>query len=118
MWNGITARIEPQVLHLPEKRPFWNWLRITAALCSIVVPVFFGSLDNRDDARYTATLLNADAQPALKVEAHADYMQVEPLTPAAVDSDRSRLDPCFIRGLWPHSDQIMHQKSVSYRERI
>jgi anti-sigma-K factor RskA len=51
--------------------------------------VFLGSLHNRDDARYRATLLTADAQPALKVEAHADYLQVEPLTLAAVDADRS-----------------------------
>jgi len=89
VWQGITARIEAQVLHVPEKRPFWNWLRVTAALCSIVVLVFLGSLYNRDDARYRATLLTANAQPALKVEAHADYLQVEPLTLAAVDSDRS-----------------------------
>ncbi|MBC8999635.1 anti-sigma factor [Pseudomonas sp. N40(2020)] len=89
VWHGITARIEPQVLHVPEKRRFWNWLRITAALCSIVVLVFLGSLYNRDDARYRATLLSADAQPALKVEAHADYLQVEPLTLAAIDSTRS-----------------------------
>ncbi|RON67716.1 anti-sigma factor domain-containing protein [Pseudomonas fluorescens] len=89
VWHGITVRIEPQVLHVPEKRTFWNWLRVTAALCSIVVLVFLGSLYNRDDARYRATLLTAEAQPALKVEAHADYLQVEPLTLAAVDSDRS-----------------------------
>ncbi|UVK88014.1 anti-sigma factor [Pseudomonas sp. B21-051] len=89
VWQGITARIEPQVLHVPEKRPFWNWLRVTAALCSIVVLVFLGSLYNRDDARYRATLLSADAQPALKVEAHADYLQVEPLTLGAVGPDRS-----------------------------
>lgn len=89
VWQGITARIEPQVLHVPEKRPFWNWLRVTAALCSIVVLVFLGSLYNRDDARYRATLLTANAQPALKVEAHADYLQVEPLTLAAVDPGRS-----------------------------
>lgn len=89
VWQGITARIEPQVLHVPEKRPFWNWLRVTAALCSIVILVFLGSLYNRDDARYRATLLSADAQPALKVEAHADYLQVEPLTLAAVDPQRS-----------------------------
>lgn len=89
VWHGITARIEPQVLHVPEKRPFWNWLRLTAAICSIAVLVFLGSLYNRDDARYRATLLTADAQPALKVEAHADYLQVEPLTLAAVDADRS-----------------------------
>jgi anti-sigma-K factor RskA len=89
VWQGITARIEPQVLRVPEKRPFWNWLRVTAALCSIVVLVFLGSLYNRDDARYHATLLTANAQPALKVEAHADYLQVEPLTLAAVDADHS-----------------------------
>jgi anti-sigma-K factor RskA len=89
VWQGITARIEPQVLHLPEKRPFWNWLRVSVAACSIVVLVFLGSLYNRDDARYRATLLTADAQPALKVEAHADYLQVEPLTLAAVDANRS-----------------------------
>ncbi|MBK5527155.1 anti-sigma factor [Pseudomonas sp. TH06] len=89
VWRGITARIEPQVLHVPEKRPFWNWLRLTAAAASIVVLVFLGSLYNRDDARYRATLLTADAQPALKVEAHEDYLQVEPLTLAAIDPGRS-----------------------------
>nr|WP_315446178.1 anti-sigma factor [uncultured Pseudomonas sp.] len=89
VWYGITARIEPQVLHVPEKRPFWNWLRLTAAAASIVVLVFLGSLYDRDDARYRATLLSANAQPALKVEAHADYLQVEPLILAAVDADRS-----------------------------
>jgi anti-sigma-K factor RskA len=89
VWQGITAQIEPQVLHLPEKHPFWNWLRVSVAACSIVVLVFLGSLYNRDDARYRATLLTADAQPALKVEAHADYLQVEPLTLAAVDANRS-----------------------------
>ncbi|MFJ2463224.1 anti-sigma factor domain-containing protein [Pseudomonas sp. NPDC087615] len=89
VWHGITARIEPQVLHVPEKRPFWNWLRVTAAASSLVVLVLLGSLYNRDDTRYTATLLSADAQPALKVQAHADYLQVEPLTLAAIDADRS-----------------------------
>ena len=89
VWHGITARIEPQVLHVPQKRPFWNWLRLTAAAASIVVLVFLGSLYDRDDARYRATLLSANAQPALKVEAHADYLQVEPLILAAVDADRS-----------------------------
>ncbi|MBX9406649.1 anti-sigma factor [Pseudomonas baetica] len=89
VWHGITARIEPQVLHVPEKRPFWNWLRVSAAACSLVVLVLLGSLYNRDDTRYTATLLSADAQPALKVQAHADYLQVEPLTLAAIDADRS-----------------------------
>ncbi|MBK5508979.1 anti-sigma factor [Pseudomonas sp. TH15] len=89
VWQGITARIDPQELHVPEKRSFWNWMRVTAAACSIVVLVFLGSLYNRDDARYHATLLTADAQPALKVQAHENYLQVEPLTLAAVDPGRS-----------------------------
>lgn len=89
VWKGITARIEPQVLHVPEKRPFWNWLRVTAAVCSLVIAVTLGVIYNRDSARYSATLLTADAQPALKVESHADYLKVEPLTLAAVDPSRS-----------------------------
>ncbi|TPG72657.1 anti-sigma factor [Pseudomonas arsenicoxydans] len=89
VWHGITARIEPQVLHVPEKRPFWNWLRMTAAVCSLVVAVTLGVIYNRDSARYSATLLTANAQPALKVEAHEDYLNVEPLTLAAVDPGRS-----------------------------
>ncbi|WP_415771873.1 anti-sigma factor [Pseudomonas sp. LB3P38] len=89
VWQGITARIEPQVLHMPEKRPFWNWLRVTVAVCSLVIAVTLGVIYNRDNARYSATLLTADAQPALKVEAHEDYLNVEPLTLAAVDPGRS-----------------------------
>ena len=89
VWHGITARIEPQVLHVPEKRPFWNWLRISAAVCSLVIAVTLGVIYNRDSARYSATLLTANAQPALKVEAHEDYLNVEPLTLAAVDPGRS-----------------------------
>jgi anti-sigma-K factor RskA len=89
VWQGITARIEPQVLHMPEKHPFWSWLRVTAAVCSLVIAVTLGVIYNRDSARYSATLLTADAQPALKVEAHEDYLNVEPLTLAAVDPGRS-----------------------------
>ncbi|MGV8890003.1 MAG: anti-sigma factor [Pseudomonas sp.] len=89
VWQGITARIEPQVLHMPEKRPFWSWMRVTAAVCSLVIAVTLGMLYNRDSARYSATLLTADAQPALKVEAHEDYLKVEPLALAAVDPGRS-----------------------------
>ncbi|RON44547.1 anti-sigma factor [Pseudomonas frederiksbergensis] len=89
VWQGITARIEPQRLHVPEKRSFWNWMRVTAAIGSLVVVVFLSMLYNRDDARYSATLLSADAQPALKVEAHANFLNVEPLTLAAVDPGRS-----------------------------
>ncbi|MEB0048615.1 MULTISPECIES: anti-sigma factor domain-containing protein [unclassified Pseudomonas] len=89
VWQAITARIEPQVLHVPEKRSFWNWMRITATVCSLVVVAFLGVLYNRDEPRYSATMLSADAQPALKVEAHKNYLSVEPLTLAAVDPGRS-----------------------------
>ncbi|MVV51071.1 anti-sigma factor [Pseudomonas sp. PB120] len=89
VWRRITARIEPQVLHVPARRPFWNWLRVTAAVCSLVVAVTLGVIYTRDSARYSATLLTANAQPALKVEAHKDYLKVEPLTLAAVEPGRS-----------------------------
>lgn len=89
VWQGITARIEPQELHVPGKRPFWNWLRVTVAVCSLVIAVTLGVIYNRDDARYSATLVGADAQPALRVRAHENYLQVEPLTLAAIDPGRS-----------------------------
>lgn len=89
VWQGITARIDPQELHVPEKRSFWNWMRVTVAVCALAVVMFLSVLYNRDEARYSATLLTADAQPALKVQAHENYLQVEPLTLAAVDPGRS-----------------------------
>lgn len=89
VWQGITARIDPQELHVPEKRSFWNWIRVTVAVCALAVVMFLSVLYNRDEARYSATLLTADAQPALKVQAHENYLQVEPLTLAAVDPGRS-----------------------------
>lgn len=89
VWQGITARIEPQELHVPQKRPFWNWLRATVAIGLLVIAVTLGVIYNRDDARYSATLVSADAQPALKVQAHENYLQVEPLTLAAIDPGQS-----------------------------
>lgn len=84
VWTTINARIEPQELHVPAKRPFWNWLRVTVAVCSLLVAVTLGILYNRDSSQYSATLLSASAQPALRIKAHDDYLQVEPLTLAAV----------------------------------
>lgn len=89
VWQGITARITPQELHVPQQRSFWNWMRVTAAVCSLAVMVFLSVLYNRDEARYSATMLSADAQPALKVEAHENYLKVEPLTMAAVTPEQS-----------------------------
>lgn len=84
IWTAINARIEPQELHVPAKRPFWNWLRVTVAVCSLLVAVTLGILYNRDSSQYSATLLSASAQPALRIKAHDDYLQVEPLALAAV----------------------------------
>ncbi|ALI00925.1 anti-sigma factor [Pseudomonas sp. FW306-02-F02-AA] len=84
VWTAINARIEPQELHVPAKRPFWNWLRITLAVCSLLVAVTLGILYNRDSSQYSATLLSASAQPALRIKAHDNYLQVEPLALAAV----------------------------------
>jgi len=84
VWTAINARIEPQELHMPAKRPFWNWLRVTVAVCSLLVAVTLGILYNRDMSQYSATLLSASAQPALRIKAHDDYLQVEPLALATV----------------------------------
>ncbi|MFJ2367532.1 anti-sigma factor domain-containing protein [Pseudomonas sp. NPDC087697] len=89
VWSAINARIEPQELHVPAKRPFWNWLRVTVAVCSLLVAMTLGILYNRDSAQYSATLLSASAQPALRIKAHDDYLQIEPLTLAAVDPAHS-----------------------------
>jgi anti-sigma-K factor RskA len=89
VWTAINARIEPQELHVPAKRPFWNWLRVTVAVCSLLVAVTLGILYNRDSAQYSATLLSASAQPALRIKAHDDYLQIEPLALAAVDPGHS-----------------------------
>ncbi|MGY2287418.1 anti-sigma factor [Pseudomonas gingeri] len=89
VWQAIVARIDPQQLHIPARRPFWNWLRATAAIGSLVVVVALGVLYRHDPISASATLLSGTQQPALRIEAHAGYLQVEPLTLAAVDANRS-----------------------------
>ena len=61
----------------------------TPVMNGIARPWHCGVLYNRDTARYSATLLTADSQPALKVEAHEDYLKVEPLTLAAIEPGQS-----------------------------
>jgi len=39
--------------------------------------------------QYKATLLSGTAQPGLRIEAHADYLKVQPLKLAALDAGRS-----------------------------
>ena len=89
VWQAVVARIEPQTLHVPLKRPFWNWLRLGAVACSLLIVLTTGLLYNRDSVQYQATLLSGTAQPGLRIEAHADYLKVQPLELAAVQAGRS-----------------------------
>ena len=89
VWQGIQARIEPQVLHLPAKKSFWKQFRVLVAACAVVVAIFVGVLYQRDyGVEYNATLVAANQQPALQVKAFADHLQIEPLTLAAVEAAR------------------------------
>ena len=90
VWAGIKARIEPQVLHVPAKKPFWMNLRVLMAACAVVVAVLVGVLYQRDiGAEYNATLVAANQQPALQIQAFGDHLQVEPLSLAAVEPTRA-----------------------------
>ncbi|MCE4057639.1 anti-sigma factor [Pseudomonas sp. Au-Pse12] len=89
VWQGIQARILPQVLHLPKKNPRWMRLRLALAACAVLATLYIGFIQQRDQVRYSATLLSAEQQPALRIKAHAQYLQVEPLTLAAIGLDRS-----------------------------
>ena len=87
VWAGIQARIEPQVLHMPAKKPFWMNLRLLAAAFAMVIAVLVGVLYQRDlGVEYNATLVAANQQPALQIKAFADHLQVEALALAAVTS--------------------------------
>jgi anti-sigma-K factor RskA len=89
VWAGIQARIEPQVLHLPVKKPWWMNVRLLAAACVIGVALLVGVLYPRDPGvAYNATLLNASQQPALRVQALGDHLQIESLALAAVEQTR------------------------------
>ena len=89
VWQAIVARIEPQALHVPARRPFWSWVRLSALACSLLIALTVGLLYNRDSVQYKATLLSGTAQPGLSIEAHSDYLAVRPLELAAVDGGRS-----------------------------
>lgn len=89
VWQAIVARIEPQTLHVPARRPFWSRVRLSALACSLLIALTVGLLYNRDSVQYKATLLSGTAQPGLSIEAHSDYLAVRPLELAAVDGGRS-----------------------------
>jgi anti-sigma-K factor RskA len=89
VWQQIIARIEPQRLHVPEKRPFWSWMRIAAVACTLLVAVIVGVIYNRDKPDFNATLVASNQQPALTVQAFDRYLKVEPVTVARVETGRS-----------------------------
>lgn len=89
VWQHILARIEPQRLHVPEKRPFWSWMRVTAAACTLLVAVIVGVIYKRDTPDFNATLVASNQQPALTVQAFDRYLKVEPVTVASVETGRS-----------------------------
>ncbi|MDY7562251.1 anti-sigma factor [Pseudomonas sp. CCC3.2] len=89
VWLAIVARINPQTLHVPHKRPLWSWLRIAAVACSLMIAIVVGVLYNRDTLTYNATLMASNQQPAISVNAYNRHLEVEPLTLASVNPDRS-----------------------------
>ncbi|MFJ5299761.1 anti-sigma factor domain-containing protein [Pseudomonas sp. NPDC088368] len=89
VWQQIVARIEPQRLHVPEKRSFWSWMRVAAVACSLLVAIIVGVIYTRDKPDFNATLVANDQQPALTVQAFERYLKVEPVAVASVDPGRS-----------------------------
>jgi anti-sigma-K factor RskA len=86
VWEGIKARIEPQVLPVPVKKSWWMNLRVLAAACAVVAAVLVGVLYQRDiGVEYNATLMSTAQQPALHIKALGNHLQIEPLTLAAVE---------------------------------
>lgn len=89
VWAGIQARIEPQVLHVPAQKPFWQNLRLWAATVAVLIALSVGVLYQRDMGHeYNATLVDTHQQPALQIRAFADHLQVEALGLAAVEPSR------------------------------
>nr|WP_314577603.1 anti-sigma factor [uncultured Pseudomonas sp.] len=89
VWQQIVARIEPQRLHVPEKRPFWSWMRIAAVACTLLVAVIIGVIYNRDKPDFNATLVASNQQPALTVQAFDRYLKIDPVAVASVQTGRS-----------------------------
>ncbi|WP_342654296.1 anti-sigma factor [Pseudomonas sp. F3-2] len=89
VWLNIVARIEPQRLHLPPRRPFWSGMRVAALACTLLVAIIVGVIYNRDTPAFNAVLVAGNAQPALALQAFERYLKVEPLALASVQAGRS-----------------------------
>lgn len=89
VWHKVTARIDPQAMQPPVKRPLWSWFRVTIAACSLAAAVTLGVIYNRNDVRYGATLHSADAQSWMSIETREDYLRIKPQALAKVEKGRS-----------------------------
>lgn len=89
VWERIVARIEPQQLHVPPPLRVRGWLRAVALAAAVVLAIGIGMLYTADEAHYSAILVSTDNQPAVKIQAHAQYLQVQPLKLASAPAHRS-----------------------------
>ncbi len=89
VWEQIVTRIEPQHLHVPEKRTFWSGMRIAAIVCSLLAAIIIGVIWNRDKPDFNAILVASDQRPALSMQAFEHYLQIEPVAVASVEAGRS-----------------------------
>ena len=87
----MTTAFQPQdhSASRPARLALRVFFAMALAACAVLATLYIGFIQQSDQVRYSATLLSADQQPALRIKAQAQYLQVEPLTLAAVGLDRS-----------------------------
>ncbi|WPP00309.1 anti-sigma factor [Pseudomonas sp. HR96] len=88
VWRAIVARIEPPRLHPPALPRRRGW-RLPALAAGLVLALGIGLLLRPAPAQYSATLSDTGAQPALRLQAYRDHLQIEALHLAAMGNDRS-----------------------------
>lgn len=89
VWERIVARIEPQQLHVPPPLRVRGWLRAVALAAAVVLAIGIGMLYTGDEAHYSATLVSVENRPAVKIQAYAQYLQVEPVELPSAPANRS-----------------------------
>lgn len=87
VWRAIVARIEPARLQVPAPRR-GRW-RLAAMAAGLVLVISLGLMLRPEPAQYNVTLTDTAKQPALRVQAFQDHLQIEPLHLAAMANDRS-----------------------------
>jgi len=89
VWQAIVARIDPQRLHVPAKRPLWTGPRMAALAAVLVLAVGVGLALRPEHAQYATTLVSANEQPALRLQAFNGYLELDPLSLDAMAKDKS-----------------------------